>query len=57
MPDLPVPTAGQTLQALERAGFFIHHKKGSHVHLCHVEKPYLRVVVLYDNRDLALKAF
>lgn len=55
MPFLPVLTAKEVLSALLRAGFFIHHQKGSHVHLRHGEKSYLRVVIPYHNRDLAPK--
>ncbi|MBF0510044.1 MAG: type II toxin-antitoxin system HicA family toxin [Deltaproteobacteria bacterium] len=48
-------TAKEVLRVLERAGFTIHHHKGSHVHLRHFEKPHLRIVVPSHNRDLAPK--
>ncbi len=55
MPKLPRLTARKTVAALQRDGFYIHHHKGSHVHLRHPRKPHLRVVVPYHKRDLAPK--
>ncbi len=55
MPPLPALTARQVVRALQRAGFVIHHQTGSHVHLRSPDKPGLRVVVPYHNRDLAPK--
>jgi len=55
MPKLPRLTARKTVAALKRGGFYLHHQKGSHVHLRHPDKPHLRVVVPYHNRDLAPK--
>lgn len=52
---LPVVSAKKLLKALLRAGFYIHHKTGSHLHLRHYQKDYLRVVVPYHLRDLAPK--
>jgi predicted RNA binding protein YcfA (HicA-like mRNA interferase family) len=40
------------LQALQRAGFFVHHTSGSHYILKHPDKPTLRVTVPYHNKDL-----
>jgi len=55
MTVLPVLKAKEVLRALERAGFIVHHQKGSHVHLRHPEKTHLRVVIPYHNRELAPK--
>ena len=33
------------LQALQRAGFYVHHQKGSHARLLHATRPELRVTV------------
>lgn len=55
MPALPVVAARRLLQALQRAGFRIHHQTGSHVHLRHPDRPHLRVVVPYHGRELAPK--
>ncbi len=49
---LPALKPRQVLAALQRAGFFVHHTTGSHYILKHPEKPLLRVVVPYHNRDL-----
>ena len=40
------------MQALERAGFFIHHQRGSHVYLRHPQKPGLQVCVPHHPGDL-----
>jgi predicted RNA binding protein YcfA (HicA-like mRNA interferase family) len=52
MPGLPVVTPRQLIRALERAGFFIHHVRGSHYYLRHPDKPRLLITVPYHNRDL-----
>jgi predicted RNA binding protein YcfA (HicA-like mRNA interferase family) len=52
---LPVVTARQILQALQRGGFQIHHQKGSHVHLRHPEQSHLRIVIPNHGGDLAPK--
>ena len=50
------PCQGQNgnpgLQALKRAGFFVHHSRGSHHYLKHPNNPSLRVTVALHNRDL-----
>ena len=51
-PRLPALTPKAVLQVLQRAGFFIHHTTGSHYVLKHAEKPTLRVILPYHNRDL-----
>lgn len=45
MTALPAVTSTATIRALERAGFFVHHVKGSHHYLKHPERPTLRVTV------------
>jgi predicted RNA binding protein YcfA (HicA-like mRNA interferase family) len=50
--QLPAVKPAKVLRALERAGFFIHHTKGSHYYLKHPEKPGLRVTVPYHSGDL-----
>ena len=52
MNGLPVVRPRQLIRALERAGFVVHHVRGSHYYLRHPEKPGLLVTVPYDNRDL-----
>ena len=52
-PRLPVLTAGQVLRTLKRAGFFLHHRRGSHHHLRHPDNPQLRVTVPYHAKDLS----
>ena len=52
MSDLPVVRPRQLIRALERAGFFVHHIRGSHHYLQHPEKPGVLVTVPFHNRDL-----
>lgn len=52
MTDLPVVTPRRLIRALERAGFFVHHVKGSHYYLKHPDRPALRVSVPYHARDI-----
>ncbi|MBL7191638.1 type II toxin-antitoxin system HicA family toxin [bacterium] len=35
MSKLPIITSRQLINALQRAGFIIHHQKGSHIYLKH----------------------
>ncbi len=49
---LPALKPREVLQALKRAGFYIHHASGSHYVLKHTDKPGRRVTVPYHNRDL-----
>jgi predicted RNA binding protein YcfA (HicA-like mRNA interferase family) len=49
---LPALRPRRVLQALQRAGFFVHHTAGSHYVLKHPEKPTFRVAVPYHNKDL-----
>ena len=52
MSRLPALRPKAVIQALQRAGLYIHHTTGSHYVLKHHEKPALRVTVPYHNRDL-----
>ena len=51
MPSLPVCTPTQVERALFRAGFFLHHARGSHRYYRHPTRPGL-VVVAFHARDL-----
>jgi len=55
MPKLPRASAKRILDALLKAGFYIHHHTGSHANLRHHIKQYLHVVIPARNRDLAPK--
>jgi len=55
MPKLPRISSRRLLQALQRAGFYIHHQTGSHVNLLHRTKMHLHVVVPRHSGDLAPK--
>ncbi len=52
MSDLPVVRPRQLIRALERAGFFVHHIRGSHHYLRHPARPGLLITVPVHNRDL-----
>lgn len=49
---LPSLKGRAVIAALERAGFYVHHTKGSHHVLRHPAKPGVRVVVAAHARDL-----
>ena len=51
-PKLPVLKPKQVVAALLRAGFYIHHQRGSHARLLHRTNPELRVTVPIHNKDL-----
>jgi predicted RNA binding protein YcfA (HicA-like mRNA interferase family) len=55
MPGLPVLKAGEILRALLKAGFTIHHQRGSHARLVHPGKPGARVTLPVHNREVPLK--
>jgi predicted RNA binding protein YcfA (HicA-like mRNA interferase family) len=55
MPKLPRVSSRKMLQALQRAGFYIHHQTGSHTNLRHSTKTHLHVVVPRHGGDLAPK--
>ena len=52
---LPALRPAKVLKALQRAGFYIHHTKGSHHFLKHPNKPELRVSIPMHNADLKRK--
>ena len=52
MSDLPVIRPCQLIRALERAGFFVHHIRGSHHYLRHPDRPGLLITVPVHTRDL-----
>jgi predicted RNA binding protein YcfA (HicA-like mRNA interferase family) len=53
MTKLPSVSGDQVIKALGKAGFIVHHQKGSHVTMKHSEKPALRVVVpCHKGKDL-----
>jgi len=52
MTELPVVTPRQVIRALQKAGFFVHHVRGSHHYLKHPNYPALRVTVAYHGKDL-----
>jgi len=52
---LPALKPRKVLKALKKAGFYIHHQRGSHIHLKHSDYPKKRIVIPYHNRDLAPK--
>jgi|ERR1017187_1842519 predicted RNA binding protein YcfA (HicA-like mRNA interferase family) len=55
--QLPALRSAKVLKALLRAGFYIHHTKGSHHFLKHPDKPELRVTVPMHNADLKRKTW
>ncbi len=52
MPVLPIIKPTQVIKALKRAGFYIHHQKGSHARLLHKTKPELRVTIPRHRKDI-----
>jgi predicted RNA binding protein YcfA (HicA-like mRNA interferase family) len=52
MSDLPVVRPRQLIRALERAGFFMHHIRGSHHYLRHPDRPGILITVPVHTRDL-----
>ena len=55
MSKLPRVKAKNLVGALCRNQFYIHHTKGSHVHLLHQSKTYVRVVIPVHDKELAPK--
>jgi predicted RNA binding protein YcfA (HicA-like mRNA interferase family) len=53
--QLPVLKPDRVIRALCRAGFFIHHQRGSHCYLKHPDRPPPLVSVPRHNRDLKRK--
>jgi predicted RNA binding protein YcfA (HicA-like mRNA interferase family) len=53
---LPRITGAEAVRALERAGWFRDHQRGSHVYLRHAEKPGKRVTVaIHAGETIKLK--
>jgi predicted RNA binding protein YcfA (HicA-like mRNA interferase family) len=52
---LPALRPAKVLKALQRAGFYIHHSKGSHHFLKHPSRPDLLVTVPMHSNDLKRK--
>jgi predicted RNA binding protein YcfA (HicA-like mRNA interferase family) len=52
LPKLPVVSAPETVRALQRAGFLIHHQVGSHVTMVHPDTDREAVVPHHGGRDL-----
>ena len=50
MPRLPRLNAKDMISVLQRAGFYIHHQKGSDMHLRHPHKSHIHVTVPYHTR-------
>ena len=50
--ELPALRPAQVLRALLRAGFYIHHTRGSHHFLKHAGKPGVRVTIAMHHTDL-----
>ncbi|MBZ5566011.1 MAG: type II toxin-antitoxin system HicA family toxin [Acidobacteriia bacterium] len=44
--------AKEVVRVLERAGFYIHHQKGSHARLLHRTRHDLRVTIPIHSKDL-----
>ena len=49
---LPALRPELVIRALERAGFFVHHIKGSHHYLKYPDRPRIRVSVPVHRKDL-----
>jgi len=51
-PKLLVLKPKEVIAALLRAGFYVHHQKGSHARLLHRIKPELHVTVPVHSKDI-----
>jgi predicted RNA binding protein YcfA (HicA-like mRNA interferase family) len=51
---LPAVRGDAVVAALRRAGFYVHHVKGSHHVLRHPSKPRVRVIVPVHRKDLPI---
>jgi predicted RNA binding protein YcfA (HicA-like mRNA interferase family) len=51
-PKLPVLKPKEVIAALLRAGFYVHHQKGSHARLLHLRRPELHVTVPIHSKDV-----
>ena len=52
MAQLPVLKPKAILRALQRAGFYIHHQRGSHARLLHKTRSELRVTLPIHTKDV-----
>lgn len=52
--SLPALKPKEVLQALLKAGFYIHHQTGSHARLFHRERADLRVTIPIHSKDLPM---
>lgn len=55
MPKLPRIPSALVIRALKRARFYEYHQSGSHIQLCHLDKPNLRVTIPFHKKDLSPK--
>jgi predicted RNA binding protein YcfA (HicA-like mRNA interferase family) len=55
MPKLPRISSKKLISILLRLGFYVHHQRGSHIHLKHIKKPQLRIVIPANRETLAPK--
>ena len=51
-PKLPVTTPRKIIDALQKIGFTVHRRKGSHVFLRRPDSPGQYVNVPYHNKDI-----
>jgi predicted RNA binding protein YcfA (HicA-like mRNA interferase family) len=51
-PQLPIVKPREVVNALQHAGFYIHHQTGSHIQLKHYDKSWLRVTIPFHRDDL-----
>lgn len=49
---LPVLKPREVIAALERAGFYVHHQRGSHARLLHPTRPELHVTVPRHSKEI-----
>ncbi len=54
MPKLPVVKPKEVIKAIKKAGFTLHHIKGSHHYFFDPTKTF-RVTIAYHNKDLKPK--
>jgi predicted RNA binding protein YcfA (HicA-like mRNA interferase family) len=55
MTSLPSIKAGEVLQVLLKADFYIHRQRGSHARLLHHKNSALRVTLPIHNKDVSEK--
>ncbi|MEX2158814.1 MAG: type II toxin-antitoxin system HicA family toxin [Dehalococcoidia bacterium] len=54
-PKLPRISAERIARALRRAGWFEHHRRGSHLYLRHPDRPGQVTVPMHRRRDVLPK--